>query len=831
MKNVSIGIARGLMAFLLVASFSLSGQDFMLQGWYWDYDKNGCNGYTGPSWASRLQGQAATLSNAGFTYVWLPPLSRASFGACSNGYDPQDLYDLGEYGQGPTGFGTRSQVDATIAALNAGGIEAVADVVYNHRDGGAAEDNQAVKDYIEQHFNVGKAPFPSDRFRCKLPLGGTYGAGEYFFKISSKTQTYGSSTYKFYATVSSSNDPYLGSVNEVEPNGGGDCGTQPNNDVILNQDMVATLFDWDGCWTDEFRLVLNASDFNAGGDALEIYLNNIGGYSDHRIYDIYYQPTVGPGFNINLNDLRYETYTDFTQLPSGQGGMDMENFRPNTANTATTFLSGDYDYPWFFYDVVQSEPSTATVYNDWSWWLHSNVGIGGLRMDAIKHFPPSFVGQLLDDLALRGWTPGMVVGEFFDSNPNLLANWVNQVNASVTTSQSLVRIFDFTLRDALKNACDNGGYDKRNVFNSSIRDATSLDGFSVVTFVNNHDFRDAGQPVQNDPLLGYAYILTNNQLGVPTVFYPDFFGTSIPNAPTVNIQSELTELMQIHRDHIFQSSSVEYLNRFGTSKAANYQIGGAGQALVYQLSGGVGSETVIVAINFGNGTLKVDQEINLSTNVNPGAEFTDLTGNAFQTVVNVDNFNRMLIDVPARSYAVYILSEAALPATLTQFEATLQRNGEVQLNWTAEEESGLKAYVVECSSDNGRRFQAVTEVRARNAPGFYAFTHSADWNEPKRLYRLRMIDLDGTEAFSPLREVRFITAWQIRVFPNPADRILYVETEDRTGDWQLYSTAGRLMPVRRQQTDRGWIFYVERLPAGVYALRDGNGRVKRVVIE
>jgi alpha-amylase len=269
----------------------------------------------------------------------------------------------------------------------------------------------------------------------------------------------------------------------------------------------------------------------------------------------------------------------------------------------------------------------------------------------------------------------------------------------------------------------------------------------------------------------------------------------------------------------------------GPSWASRLQGQAATLVVPRTLSGGVGSETVIVAINFGNGTLKVDQEINLSTNVNPGAEFTDLTGNAFQAVVSVDNANRMLIDVPARSYAVYILSEAALPATLTQFDATLQRNGEVRLDWTAEEESGLKAYVIECSSDNGRRFQAVTEVRARNAPGAYTFIHSADWNGPRRLYRLRMVDLDGTEVLSPLREVRFTTPGQIRVFPNPADRILYVETEDRTADWQLYSSAGRLMPVRRQRTYRGWTFYVERLPAGVYALGDGNGRVKRVVIE
>ncbi|PHI20460.1 hypothetical protein CEQ90_08350 [Lewinellaceae bacterium SD302] len=820
-----------LLPFLLFAFF-LNAQDFMLQGWYWDYDKNGCNGYSGPSWASRIQGDAAALGNAGFTYAWLPPLSRASFGACSNGYDPQDLYDLGEYGQGPTGFGSRAEVDAAIAALNGNGIQSVADVVYNHRDGGVGEDNQAVKDYIEQHFTTGKSPFPSDRFRCVLPLGGAYGAGNYYFKISSKTQNYGSSTYKFYSTVRSSNAPYLGSTNESEPNGGGDCG-QPGNDVLLNQDMVATLFDFDGCWTDEFHLELDASDFNAAGDILEIYLNNVGGYSDHRIYEIYYQPANGPGFTLNLNDLRYETYTDFTGLPSGQGGMNFENFRPNTANTATTFLSGDYDYPWFFYDVVQAEASTATTYNDWSWWLHNNVGIGGLRMDAVKHFPPAFIGQLLDDMAARGWTPGMVVGEFFDGNAGALANWVNQVNASVNSSQSQVRVFDFSLRNALKEACDNGGYDKRYVFDSSIRDATSLDGFSVVTFLNNHDFRDAGQPVQNDPLLGYAYLLTNNQLGVPCVFYPDFFGTSIPHAPTVNLEDEIAELIQIHKDHIFQSPGVEYLNRFGTSRAANYHIGGAGQGLVYQLAGGVGSETVVVAINFGNGTLKVDQEIGLSTNVNPGAEFTDLTGNAFNPVVTVDNQNRLLLDVPARSYSVYVLSQAALPSELTRFKADLQKSGDVSLSWASASEENLDRYEIEYSVDNGHSFRPVASQKAENHSATYVYDHLATWQKPERLYRLKMIDFDGRQEFSAVvRLTNTATLLAQKIFPNPAKRSFTLTNARPSDGWELFNTLGSRMAAKVAMIGENSLqFELPDLPAGVYFLRNVTGQTHRIVLK
>ncbi len=821
-----------LLILLLFSGYSLSAQDFMLQGWYWDYDKDGCNGYSGPNWTTTLNGKVTDLANAGFTYVWLPPASRASFGACSNGYDPQDLYDLGEYGLGRTGFGTRAEVDALISSLNAEGMEAVADVVYNHRDGGMPEDNPAVKAYIENHFNGnGKQPFPSDRYRLRLPLGGTYGAGDYFIKISSKTQGYGPNQYRFHATVEGVAGTASAPISENEPNGGGDCG-QPNNTVLLDQDMTATLFDFSGCYTDEFKLTITASDFNPAGDDLLIFMTNVNsGYSDHRVYDIYYESANGSqGFNINLTDLKIQTYTDFTALPSGQGAMNFENFRPNSANTSTTFMAGDFDSPLFFYDVVQEEQSTKTTYNNWTNWLLNDVGFGGLRMDAIKHFPPSFVAQLLDDLASRGQNPGMVVGEFFDGNPNLLKGWVDAVNAEITSSTSLVRIFDFSLRNALKEASDNSGYDKRNVFNSSLYD-NGLSGFNVVTFVNNHDFRGPGEPIQNDPLLGYAYLLTNNQLGVPTVFYPDLFGTTIPNAPVFNLQTEVAQLIAIHKEHIFGASDLEYLNRFGTPFGADYQSGGPNDALIFQISGGgtTGEAEVVVAINYGNQTLKVNHAIDIPVTRGGSLnslEFTDLTGNAFNTMATTDADGRLQIDVPARSYAVYVKS-AVLPAELLSFRATPDAKGEVALHWETSFESALSHFAIEAAINNGQ-FLEVARVPAQNRHAVYASTDDRPWLSPERTYRLRIVDLDGSTSFSPLRTVRF-SERDLTLTPNPASNILTIQGLTSVDGWSLSAADGRQLNVQSSWANNELILDVSQLPAGVYWFRTGKSVRKLMV--
>ena len=823
---------------------SLSAQDVMLQGWYWDYTKPGCNGVpaNSPTWATTLGNQAATLGNAGFTYVWLPPASRASFGSCSNGYDPQDLYDLGEYGGGATGFGTRSQVDATIAALNGQGIKAVADVVYNHRDGGAPETNPAVKAYVEQHFTgqmgggLTQQPFPSDRYRLRLPLGGTYGAGEYYFKISSKTFGFGANVYKFRATVASTGLGYIGTIDESEPNGGGDCG-QANNAVLLDQEIRATLFDFSGCYTDEFNLSLSASDFDASGDDLIIFLTNEGGYSDHRIYDVYYDPDGSgptPGFNIDLNDLVFETYTDFTNLPSGQGAMDFECFKPNTLTAASTFLAGDWDSKLFFYDYDQNDALTQTVLQDWTYWLHTNVGIDGLRMDAVKHFDPAFAARLLDNLASRGWNPDMVVGELFDFSATALADWVNAVDGQMTVSNAIVRIFDFSLRSALKEACDNGGYDARNLFNSSLRDATALPGFNIVTFVNNHDFRDGGQPVQSDPLLAYAYILTNNQLGLPCVFYPDYFGTSIPNAPVQNIQTEIDELIGFQQDYIAGSPSVDYLNRFGTPYGSNYLNGGADQALIYQLPGTGGVQSVIVAINFGNSTLELDHEIGLPGTVGQGTQFLDLTGNAIFPNPTVGNngglTNSLYLHLPARSYAVYLQQLSPAPVELIDFWTSAGPADAVTVQWETALEEALSHFEVECAAQVSGPFRAVGQMPARQQPSHYQLVDDRRWLGDQRYYRLKTLELDGTFSYSDLSIVRRETPAEVQIFPQPANEQLIVQGLEAGKHWQLRDLHGRIVQ-QGQVNSAQLVVETANLAPGMFVFYlPEDGRSYRIVV-
>jgi alpha-amylase len=136
LRKVS-GLLLLLFVFVCSASSLLAG--VMMQGFYWD---------TPGGWYNTMASKASSLKNMaggyGINRIWFPVPQKSASGGYSMGYDPYDYYDLGSYSQngGPgTHFGTQAELKAAIAAYKAQGISCIADIVLNHRSGGASEAN------------------------------------------------------------------------------------------------------------------------------------------------------------------------------------------------------------------------------------------------------------------------------------------------------------------------------------------------------------------------------------------------------------------------------------------------------------------------------------------------------------------------------------------------------------------------------------------------------------------------------------------------------------------------------------------------------------------
>ena len=88
---------------------------------------------------NELKERAPELAALGFTAVWLPPPYKGQGGCNDVGYGAYDLFDLGEFpqkGAVRTKYGTREELLAAISAVQDHRMQAYADVVFNHKDGG-----------------------------------------------------------------------------------------------------------------------------------------------------------------------------------------------------------------------------------------------------------------------------------------------------------------------------------------------------------------------------------------------------------------------------------------------------------------------------------------------------------------------------------------------------------------------------------------------------------------------------------------------------------------------------------------------------------------------
>jgi len=90
----------------------------------------------GDHW-NRLAASAQRFSAEGITSVWLPPAYKGQAGANDVGYGVYDLYDLGEFDQKAPFPPIRHQDvrAAAVRALRDAGVQALGDIVLNHRMG------------------------------------------------------------------------------------------------------------------------------------------------------------------------------------------------------------------------------------------------------------------------------------------------------------------------------------------------------------------------------------------------------------------------------------------------------------------------------------------------------------------------------------------------------------------------------------------------------------------------------------------------------------------------------------------------------------------------
>jgi type IX secretion system substrate protein len=183
-------------------------------------------------------------------------------------------------------------------------------------------------------------------------------------------------------------------------------------------------------------------------------------------------------------------------------------------------------------------------------------------------------------------------------------------------------------------------------------------------------------------------------------------------------------------------------------------------------------------------------------------------------------------------YTVITSTSIILPIILSNFSVFGQPDNNL-LKWTTSQENGADHFDIQRGSD-GAQFQTIGTVPATgnsSIPVNYSFT------DPNPLsgmnyYRLKMVNQDGSELYSPIKSINFTTSMAVTcsIYPNPAtDRIQVVLSNTNSPIYvSITSMQGAVLRKTNSGSSNSVLIPVHDLARGIYLVEVSTGTTKFV---
>ncbi len=281
--------------------------------------------------------------------------------------------------------------------------------------------------------------------------------------------------------------------------------------------------------------------------------------------NLYRDGTLISGFNNDTQNIfNHESWTDFS-----------------------TWENSIYHSMYGLADLNQMNATVDDYMKDAiDMWL--DLGVDGIRVDAVKHMPMGWQSNWLSSIYEEHQT--FVFGEWFSGSTG------NDPEMTGFANESGMSLLEFRLANAIRNTLGSGSMSMQELYSVMVDRETSYKEINdQVTFVDNHDMsRFMTLANGNARALENAYVIMMTSSGIPTIYYgseqyatggndPDNRG-DMPGFSTTStayqVISKLAALRKSNEAIAYGTTQERWMNS---------------DVLVYERT--FGSNTVVIAVN------------------------------------------------------------------------------------------------------------------------------------------------------------------------------------------------------------------------------------------
>lgn len=203
-------------------------------------------------------------------------------------------------------------------------------------------------------------------------------------------------------------------------------------------------------------------------------------------------------------------------------------------------------------------------------------------------------------------------------------------------------------------------------------------------------------------------------------------------------------------------------------------------------------------------------------------------------VAGSDPYTKRRMGITSFSPFAVTNPNSPLPVTLARFDLVSEGNTAL-LTWSTTSETNSDRFEVQ-RSGNANDWEPIGSVGAARESQVltnYRFVDLHPLVLQESFYRLRMVDTDGTFAYSRIRNLSFSGSGKSLAYPNPATDKLFVQNFTQVSSARITDMSGKVVYRTGKVSDAG--IQVGHLPVGLYIMEiswtNGRRAVQKLLIE